>query len=284
MKKWLLNCIEFVMVFVILIVCIISRFQDTLFKNDSVFGYKTYFVASNSMYPLFEYGDIILIKEILYDNIKVGDIVTYQGLVGEFEDKVITHEVIDIFYENEVKVLKTKGLSNNDADPNVYENQFYGKFIYKFVLISFVSKIVKNEIGFMLFVFIPFVILVILEFVNIVKEIKRRKLEKKVKEQLEELKKIDRSNKETLELEKTMCVQLEQIKYAKRDFKKMNELERTVRIPLEDIIKKIEFFKNIENKEKNEELLFDKTVVLFNNDDIRKEINKEIKLKNKKTK
>ena len=282
MRKWVLNFIEFTILIVISLACVVAVLQSTLFKDKSVFGYRTYVIASNSMYPVLEYGDVIIVKEIDYDDIKIDDIITYQGLVGEFKNKVITHEVIDIFYEDDVRVLRTKGRANTGIDPSVYEKQVYGKFVYRFVLISFISKIVRDEFGFILFIFIPFGILFVLEFINMVKETKRKELEKLVKLHLDELKKIDNSSKEAIEIENTMCVQLEQIKDAKRDFKKMNELEHTIRVPLEDIIKKIEFFKNADNKSKTDNLLLEKTMVLFNSDDIRKEISKELKLKEKK--
>ena len=85
------------------------------------------------------------------------------------------------------------------------------------------------------------------------------------------------------EWEKEKQIQ-EQIKDAKRDFKKMKELEETVRVPLEDIIRKIEFFKNVDNKDKVDNALLEKTAVLFDCEDIRSEINKELKIKNKNVK
>lgn len=284
MRKWILNFIEIIIFLVIFLVCVVGIVQSTLFKENSIFGYRTYTVASNSMYPVFEYGDIIVVKKLDYNNIKVDDIITYNGQVGEFKNKVITHEVIDIVYENDTKVLRTKGRANTGIDPNVYEKQVLGKFVYKFMLISFVNKIISDRFGFFLFVFIPVSILIVLELIHIIKEIKRRKLEKLVKYQIEELKKIDMDSKESMEIENTMCVQLEYINSAKRDFKKINELEDIVRVPLEDIIKKIEFFKNAEKQSKLDQLLKDDTVILFDSNDIRKEIRKELNLRDKKVK
>ena len=285
MRKWVLNFIEITLLIVISFACIIAILQSTVLKNKSVFGYKSYVIGSNSMYPVLEYGDVILVKDVLYDDILVGDIVTYQGLKGEFKDKVITHEVIEIFYEDNIKILKTKGRANTGIDPSVYKEQVYGKFCYKFILVSFISKIVRNELGFVLFIFIPFSILFILELINMVKETKRRELEKMVKEQLEELKKIDKKSKEIISIEKTMCIKLDEIKKSKRDFKKMKELEYTVRIPLDDMIKELEELKKKNDKKEsihNEYL--EKTAVLFTSEDIRKEIDKELKLKKKKNK
>lgn len=280
MRKWVLTFIEITILTIVSLVCVLVILQNIFFKERTVFGYRSYIIVSNSMYPFLEYGDVILVKEVNYDEIKVNDIVTYQGLVGEFKDKVITHEVIEIFYEEDVKVLKTKGRANTVVDYSVYEEQVYGKYVYKFILISFINKIVRNEIGFIFLIFIPLGILLVLEFINIVKETRRRELEKLVKQQLDKLKKLDNDSKEVVAIENTICVHLEQIKDAKRDFKKMNELEYTVRIPLEDIIKKIDKLKP--NNLENDNRYLEDTMDLFNSDDIKKEISKELKLKKRR--
>lgn len=284
MRKWVLNFIEITIFIIISLVCVVDVVRSALFEDNYIFGYRTYTVGSNSMYPVFEYGDIIVVKKIDYNDIKKDDIITYNGLVGEFKNKIITHEVIDIVYEDGDKVLKTKGRANTGIDPNVYEEQVIGKFVYKFILISFVNKIISDKFGFFLFVFIPVSILVVLELIHVFKEVKRRKLEKLVKLQIEKLKKMDIDSKESMEIENTMCVQLEYINAAKRDFKKINELENIVRVPLEDIIKKIEFFKNAEKQSRLDRLLIEDTGVLFDSNDIRKEIRKELNLRDKKMK
>ncbi len=283
MRKWLLNFIEIVVLIIISITCLVLIFQNTFLKNNSILGFRTYVIASNSMAPVLKYGDVILIKEINYDDIKVNDIITYKGISGEFKGKVITHRVIDIVYNEDTKVLKTKGEANDGIDPDVHESQVYGKLVYKFVFLSFISKVVRNKIGFVLFVFIPFALIFVLEVINMAKETKRMELEKMVKQQLEELKKLNNKSKTVVSLEETICLQLDEIKKAKRDFKKIDSLEYTVKIPFEDVVKEIDKLKDESNKEK-EQILLEETKVLYNSDDLSKEINKEIKLKNKKVK
>lgn len=285
MRKWLLNFIEITILVIISLACVVLIIQSTFLKNKSIFGYRSYVIASNSMYPVLEYGDVILVREVDYDDIEINDIITYKGISGELEGKIITHEVIDIFNEDNVRILKTKGRANTGVDPYVYEDQIYGKFVYRFILISFISKIVRDELGFVLFIFIPFGILFVLEFINMVKETKRRELEKLVKKQLDELKKLNNETKDVVSLEETICVQLEEVKNAKRDFKKMKELEHTVKISLNDVIKQIERLKKKDDdfKEDNE-MLLEETKVLFSSDDIRKEVSKELRIKSKKIK
>lgn len=287
MRKWILNLIEITILIIISFFAFLLIFQSTFLKNKSIFGYRSYVIASNSMYPVLEYGDVILVKDISFDDIEIGDIITYQGNNGELKNKIITHEVIDINYVNDVKVLVTKGRANTGVDPYVYPEQIYGKFFYKYTIISFVSKIVRNKFGFVLFIFIPFGILFVLEFINMVKETKRRELEKLVKAQLEELRKINDDSKKADLIDNTICIQLEEIEKAKRDFKKIDELEHTIKLSFDDVNKEIEKLKNqdsdnneIVEKEYNDMILEETRVI--NLDDIKKGISKELRIKRKK--
>ena len=287
MRKWILNLIEITILIIISFFALLLIFQSTFLKNKSIFGYRSYVIASNSMYPVLEYGDVILVKDINFDEIEIGDIITYQGKNGELKNKIITHEVIDINYMNDVKVLVTKGRANTGIDPYVYPEQIYGKFFYKYTIISFVSKIVRNKFGFVLFIFIPFGILFVLEFINMVKETKRRELEKLVKAQLEELRKINDDSKKADLIDNTICIQLEEIEKAKRDFKKIDELEHTIKLSLDDVNKEIEKLKNqdsdnneIVEKEYNDMILEETRVI--NVEDIKKGISKELRIKRKK--
>lgn len=287
MRKWILNLIEITILIIISFFAFLLIFQSTFLKNKSIFGYRSYVIASNSMYPVLEYGDVILVKDISFDDIEIGDIITYQGNNGELKNKIITHEVIDINYVNDVKVLVTKGRANTGVDPYVYPEQIYGKFFYKYTIISFVSKIVRNKFGFVLFIFIPFGILFVLEFINMVKETKRRELEKLVKAQLEELRKINDDSKKADLIDNTICIQLEEIEKAKRDFKKIDELEHTIKLSLDDVNREIEKLKNqdsdnneIVEKEYNDMILEETRVI--NLDDIKKGISKELRIKRKK--
>ncbi len=287
MRKWILNLIEITILIIISFFAFLLIFQSTFLKNKSIFGYRSYVIASNSMYPVLEYGDVILVKDISFDDIEIGDIITYQGNNGELKNKIITHEVIDINYVNDVRVLVTKGRANTGVDPYVYPEQIYGKFFYKYTIISFVSKIVRNKFGFVLFIFIPFGILFVLEFINMVKETKRRELEKLVKAQLEELRKINDDSKKADLIDNTICIQLEEIEKAKRDFKKIDELEHTIKLSLDDVNREIEKLKNqdsdnneIVEKEYNDMILEETRVI--NLDDIKKGISKELRIKRKK--
>ena len=278
MRKTVLNIIETLLILVIALVCGVSILQSTFLQNKAIFGYRTYVIASNSMYPVLEYGDVILVEEINFDDIKKGDIVTYFGKEGEVKNKIITHEVIDIINENETTVLKTQGRANTGIDPYVYKDQIYGKFTYRFMLISAISKIIRDKVGFVICILIPFSILFILELISFAKEVKRKELENTMKLQLDELKNIDNKSELSKAIENSINDQIKEIQDAKRDFKKINELEETIRIPLEEIQRQLRELDKKNNKEESNEndVVEDDTVVLFTKDELKEAIKKEL--------
>ena len=286
MGKKALNIIETFLILLIALICIVSILQSTLFQNKNIFGYHTYVIASNSMYPVLKYGDVVLVKETDFNTINKGDIITYYGKEGEVKDKIITHEVIDILKENDTTVLKTKGRANTGVDPYVYKDQVYGKFVYRFTLLSLLSKIIRDKIGFVICILIPFSILFILEFISVTKEVKRKTIEDIMTKQLEELNSIDDSSDLSNAIKKAINDKLEEIKDAKRDFKKIDNLQETIHIPLEEIkyqINELSKKKTPKETQKESKLLED-TMFISNNIDINEAIEKELKTKEKKSK
>lgn len=283
MGKKALNIIETFLILLIALICIVSILQSTLFQNKNILGYHTYVIASNSMYPVLKYGDVVLVKEIDFNTINKGDIITYYGKEGEVKDKIITHEVIDILKENDTTVLKTKGRANTGVDPYVYKDQVYGKFVYRFTLLSLLSKIIRDKIGFVICILIPFSILFILEFISVTKEVKRKTIEDIMTKQLEELNNIDDNSDLSNAIKKAINDTLEEIKDAKRDFKKIDNLQETIHIPLEEIkyqINELSKKKTPKETQKENKLLED-TMFISNDIDINKAIEKELKTKEK---
>lgn len=281
MRKKVLNLIETILIVIIVLVCLVSILQSTLFQNKNIFGYRTYVIASNSMYPTLKYGDVVLVKEVDFNSIKKGDVITYYGKEGEVKDKIITHEVIDILTENETTVLKTKGKANTGIDPYVYQDQVYGKFAYRFIVISFLSKIIRDKIGFVICILVPFSILFILELIAVAKEIKRKTLEDLMQKQLNNLSEVTDNSELSKAIENTIKLQLDEIKKAKRDFKKIDELEETIHIPLEEIQQQISYLsKKTKKKTKTKkDTSLEQTLFITNKLNLQEEIAKEMSKK-----
>ena len=152
------------MVILILAVVILQRVSK---NNASVGGIRIFNIVTESMFPEYQIGDVLISKKIEPSKIKVGDDLVYLGTEQGFAGRVVTHRVVDIEESDGKYRFHTKGLANEVEDPVVQENQIYGIVIYKTYILSFITKIINNIYGFYFLIFIPLTILIIVKFVKI---------------------------------------------------------------------------------------------------------------------
>ncbi len=164
----ILYSILFLIVVLMLIIVIIQRTSN---NSISIGGYRIFAVATGSMVPKYEVGDVLISKEIEPSEIKVGDTVVYKGEVGGFKDKFVTHQIQSINkQEDGTYKFITKGISNIEADPEISETQVYGKIIYKVKTLSLMSKLISNVYIFYFFIFVPIAIIIYKQIRNLIKE------------------------------------------------------------------------------------------------------------------
>lgn len=172
--KSVLNFVIVVGVLLFVLIICLQRFSN---NRLSFFNYRMFTVVSGSMEPEYEIGDVLIAKEKDPSTIKVGDAISYLGTIGQFEDKVITHRVINIEKDEDGKLLfHTKGDANLIEDPVVHQDKLYGVVIYKTVILSNIYRVVGTSIGMFIFVVLPILYIIGSEFVAFLveKEEKRR--------------------------------------------------------------------------------------------------------------
>lgn len=153
----ILYILLFVIVLLMLVVVILQRASD---NSISLGGYRLFTVATGSMEPKYEVGDILISKEINPKDIQIGDDIVYRGKEGSFNGKVVTHQVVSIRDEEGNKKIITKGIANTEEDPEIDSTQVYGKVIYKVQTLSFISQIIKNIYVFYFIIFVPIAIII----------------------------------------------------------------------------------------------------------------------------
>ena len=98
-------------------------------KTPSIMGYTVYRVSSGSMVPTLKVGDIILCQSCDPLKLKNGDIITYDGTIGEFKGKSVTHRVIkEPYKQGKDYFLVTKGDDNPNADTPIRISQVTGLY------------------------------------------------------------------------------------------------------------------------------------------------------------
>lgn len=116
---------------IIALICIYICYQKFIQKKENIdlFGFKSFIVLTGSMEPNLNINDLIVVKGVKEEDIKVGDIITFHE---KNSVQTVTHRVIEIKNENGKVFYRTKGDNNNtaDKDPVTY-NEIDGKILFK---------------------------------------------------------------------------------------------------------------------------------------------------------
>lgn len=208
--KYIVNTLITVFVVLFLLMVCLQRFSN---NEVAFFNYRLFTVASGSMAPQYNVGDVLIAKETAAEDIRVGDSLTYLGNTGTFTGKVVTHEVTRIEKTDDGQyIFHTKGKANLIEDPPVYEKQVYGVIVWNPKILSFIYKIVGTQYGLFIFVVLPIFYVIGSEMITAMleNEAKRRKeyeerkaaREKKEQEELERKEKEQEKKEEKVEEEK----------------------------------------------------------------------------------
>lgn len=202
----LINNIVYVILFLIvasvLFVVILQRASNNAIALG---GVRVFNIISESMIPKYNIGDVLVVKSIEPQNIKVGDDIAYIGQESTFNQKIVTHQVIKIDYENGEYIFHTKGIANILEDPLVHQNQVFGKVVYKIWILSLISKILSNVYVVFFGIFVPIVILIfwtILKLKGLVEveeyeeEIEPKKQQRKTQKQLRAMQAIQKHKRQ----------------------------------------------------------------------------------------
>jgi signal peptidase I len=127
-------------------------------KAPSIFGYKPLTILSNSMQPVFNAGDVILIN--VEDEPKVGDVITFKHPDGV----LVTHRAVRTFEKDGTTFFETKGDNNEIVDDVITSRENIIGVQKKIVpFAGYVAKFAAGPIGFILLIVIPLVTFIIIE-------------------------------------------------------------------------------------------------------------------------
>lgn len=150
--------IYILMVIGVIVLLLFAIVQKTTNNKGSIGGIKIFTVITGSMIPVYNIGDILIVKDITPEEIKVNDDIVYKGEKGSYNNKMITHRVqfIEKKEDGNYKII-TKGVANLGQDPEINQTQVYGKVIGKVPIVSFILKLITNIY---VWILIPVIILV----------------------------------------------------------------------------------------------------------------------------
>ena len=129
----------------IILMFVFAIVQKSSDNRKSIFGIKIFTVITGSMIPVYDIGDILIVKEVTPEEIKVKDDIVYQGEKGTYRNKTITHRVQSIKKKEDGNYgIITKGVANTAQDPEINQTQVLGKVIGQVSIFSFILKLITN--------------------------------------------------------------------------------------------------------------------------------------------
>ena len=111
-------------------------------KIPSFLGMKSLVIISESMEPTIMPNDAIFVKNVSKDELKVGDIISFQD-----DGFVNTHRIVEIIDENGNTEYRTKGDNNKRNDRNlVAYSKVEGKYIFKIKGLGNFVELLKDKL------------------------------------------------------------------------------------------------------------------------------------------
>ena len=184
--KIIYNIFKF-LIFTLLVLYIAFVIYQRVSGNAPLFGYRVFTVASGSMTPAYNINDVIFVKEVDVDTLKVGDDIAYNGERAGFEGLIITHRIIDIEKTSDGgRRIFTQGIANENEDPSINDDQIIGKVLGKVFIINQLNHAVKSTWGFFFLIFLPLFLVIVLEIIETIIEdkIDNNKIRKRVRNKL----------------------------------------------------------------------------------------------------
>lgn len=158
------------------ILCVFTIVQTASNRRMSVMGYSFFYVMTGSMEPTIHTYSEIITRKVDAEDLKVGDIITFESYDPTIVGYTQTHRIIEIIYqEQEHKYyFQTKGDANNMADDRlVAEEDICGRVIFHTGSLRFMSRLLRflgTPLGILTLVVIPVAVIVVLLALDFRKE------------------------------------------------------------------------------------------------------------------
>lgn len=130
-----------------------------------VLGYRIFTINEDSMKPVYNLYDVILVKTGSFGSLKKGEDITYCDNNLDSCSFVTTKRIVDISSSNLEKSYVVSGINNKKRE-DIKKEQIYGKVVGKVYVISEINHIVRNVYGFFFLVFCPLVLVIVLESID----------------------------------------------------------------------------------------------------------------------
>lgn len=124
-------------------------------------GGKLLSVQTESMVPALNKGDLVSVKRVPAENLKVGDIITF--INPRNSKQTITHRIVELPSAYNAKKLITKGDANPDTDFPVDTTAVLGGVKYSLPKVGYASDFIRQPLGLAILIYVPAIAIIIAE-------------------------------------------------------------------------------------------------------------------------
>ncbi len=161
----IIAAVFFILAFLLLIFATLSRANPEM----SLFGYRFYYVLTGSMEPEIKEGSFIVAKETAFEDLKIGDTISFISRDPDIEGMVNSHKIYSID-TNDVGVaeITTKGAANPAPDEyKVYEEDIKGRVVFDSYTIGKLFEVLSNRAVSFCVTVLPIAIIVLINLIDL---------------------------------------------------------------------------------------------------------------------
>ena len=154
MVRKILNVIVTVILVILIAVVVFIFISRMNGSTPSIFGYSVFRVQTDSMTPTLQVGDVILTKQVPAEEIRLGDIITYDCKEGPLAGQTITHRVAqEPEKRNGTWYFRTKGdKAGATLDNEIAYDQVKGKYVRSMPIVDKLYSFFLSPAGLITFI------------------------------------------------------------------------------------------------------------------------------------
>lgn len=169
----------------IVVILMVTYIVMLAFRPDQMMdylGFRSFIITSDSMEPVLEVNDLIVIKQVDEEDIQKNDIITFYTYLSEIgQYGYVTHNVVDIIEQDDETVYITQGERHysdsvdrwfdETGDPiNITIDEIEGEYVFKIPKVGYIKALIIDPIFLGVILINGFVIYITVRFIRKTKQ------------------------------------------------------------------------------------------------------------------
>ncbi len=140
-------------------------------KEGKTPPFGLYTIISPSMTPNIKVYDVVFVKNVDTNTLKVNDVITFYSTNAFFGGTPITHRIVEILDVPETGTMfRVKGDANEEADEEkVFPSNVIGKVLFRIPQLGKVQFFLASKTGWLIAILIPAIVILVYDVYKLIK-------------------------------------------------------------------------------------------------------------------